>query len=319
MSSIGFLSVLPSSSESRTVFHLLEKELQEVEANMRPGAYSEIGFLSYQDRLMQVCVHDLTTLSKLGVSCDQIGKSLQQLVDKARQAAHGDVEAIVDRKFKVRFGLITSGYQECPFGPLEKPCHTGAGVFTIQNMNTEESLSVTPLGIRLIEDHAFFQGNVGCRIDPETVCRVLELGSGAGLKKARVEEKLWEFVSFDLIGEEYEDAAKQHAKKIQRIDEFATAYLGIHTEDVEDLMPKNKQGYLQASDQQGIFEFSDSDEFIIPVSSGRKREEPSAHYCHIFNHRRRMGKFHPVVDGVAVSWVVESGFIGVCVFKLHAG
>lgn len=79
----SFSTVLPSDTNAYTIFHMSEEELVEIENRMRPGKCSSEGFISKEDRFKDVCIKDLTTLSNLGITCDQISHSLTGIIIKA--------------------------------------------------------------------------------------------------------------------------------------------------------------------------------------------------------------------------------------------
>jgi len=78
------------------------------------------------------------------------------------------------------------------------------------------------LVIYLIGKHAFFEGNTEYRVDPEKMCRVLELNSN---KYTKITERTWKWCGVGDCNEAAESAAKRDAEEIYQIDDFATAYL----------------------------------------------------------------------------------------------
>jgi hypothetical protein len=225
MATISFENVLPSSSKAKTLFNLSPEELEQVESRMLPKMAAQSDtctgtFLAPGERLRDVCLRDLQTLDRIGVSCDQIGDVLEGIIKKAdrlfadkreqeyqnareilRESAAKRARneeavlprdcqpfvpasisgVIVDQRFRVIGGMPSMGFQGCPFSGPNSICHKGRADYTIENLCTREKVKVSQLVIPLIRDHAFFEGAVPYRVDPETLCRVLDIHPDAGL------------------------------------------------------------------------------------------------------------------------------------------
>lgn len=302
MSVAPFSSVLPSSSTRFTVFDIPGRDLPGYEMKMYPGGYSNAGFLGPKERLKDVCIKDLTTLVKLGISCDRVSEAMEQLIQTAKKTSQNAFQPVMVGKFQVSgVGLVSNAPQECPFGPIRKPCHTGKGIYCVENTTTHEAVAFSPLSIDMIRDHAFFQGTTSYRVDPAILCRILEIQPDVGLKKEKVKVHTWKYVSCETISKENEAAAKQHAKAIEIIDEFATAYVGIPCEELEDLLPKKT-----APVESGPFSIEDFDQFKYEDDDEKSsKPEVEKSYCHIFNHKKRKEPFCPEVNGAPLDRSIE--------------
>jgi hypothetical protein len=53
---------------------------------MRPGAWSEVGFLGRRERLNEVLARDRQTLVELGVTCEELADKLESLLDAAEES-----------------------------------------------------------------------------------------------------------------------------------------------------------------------------------------------------------------------------------------
>lgn len=293
----AFSKVIPANGQ--TIFNLPDEELQRVEAFMRPGKFAEssgCGFLAENESLKEVCIRDLTTLDRLGISCEQISLTLFGLVRTARKAAEGANTAIIAGRFKLTgFGIGTNGYQRCPFDHI----HKGRFDYVVTNLKTNESLSFSELVIDLIGKHAFFEGNVDYRVDPEKACRILELKPGECQK---VTEKTWKWASGGECEPEAIAAAEKYAEKKCKIDQHATAYLGLPYTDYETYENRNKP--MPAMNPQ-LFIVTRREP--VPVEVGKK-------YCHIFNLQDREANVKFNVDGIEVSVPIQ--YEGCYIFEL---
>lgn len=156
--------------------------LEEVEARMRPGNFSQAGFLGAQESLRQVLEADARTLTELGVSADALADSLGQLLDAAITSTRTITSA---GPYKVRLKRY-KGPQICPFAPQphENPC-PGRGDkrfasidWNISNPRNGIHLSGPGLIVHLIAAHSFFEGLASpYRVPPHKLAELLELGS----------------------------------------------------------------------------------------------------------------------------------------------
>ena len=152
--------------------------IEEIEARMRPGAFSRSGFLGLNERLADVISADAKVLSELGLSCAVLASKLDELVSAAeaspaRQARIGALECQVQ---------VHQGFQICPWAPdpHRAQCDAGLGVrhasvdWRIANVETAEEMKGPGLVIHLIRDHEFFEGPMSPnRVDPLQLGRLL--------------------------------------------------------------------------------------------------------------------------------------------------
>ncbi len=145
-------------------------ELDLVQAKMQPGVLTLKGFLGDDDRkLADILAADSQTLSRLGITATQIAERLQQLADLGADLM--EQEILVENRYKITVrddrGKIPSPWGD---GLFEK------GDVNLTDSQTGKTLKWNRLTLRLLTVHGFCGGE-GCeyRLDPETVCAILEL------------------------------------------------------------------------------------------------------------------------------------------------
>ena len=148
---------------------------------MRPGAFSQSGFLGERERLEDVLAADALTLGELGLTAAELAAPLDRLIDAAERARGRS--ARVDGRFEIRVEVFT-GFQICPWAesPHSGQCTAGGGArhasveWRLRNLATGERLDGPGLIVHLIRAHGFFEGRDSpSRVDPRTLARVLEL------------------------------------------------------------------------------------------------------------------------------------------------
>ena len=154
--------------------------LAEVEARMRPGNYSQSGFLGHNESLVEVLQNDARELAELGVEASELSAALGRLLETAivarrsvTRVGHHDVRI---RQYK--------GFQICPFAPepFENPCPGGGTKlgsidWEIRNNRRSFRLSGPGLIVHLISIHSFFEGlESPYRVAPRALAELLELG-----------------------------------------------------------------------------------------------------------------------------------------------
>lgn len=148
---------------------------------MRPGSFSQTGFLGPNETLRQVLDTDARALGELGVSAHALAERLRELLQAAvaskrtvTRVGHYDVRV---RRYK--------GPQICPFAPQphENPCPAGSDIrfasidWDIRNTRSHVRLSGPGLIIHLIGAHTFFEGlQSPYRVAPRALAELLELG-----------------------------------------------------------------------------------------------------------------------------------------------
>lgn len=187
-----------------------EPDLAEVEARMRPGVMSPIGFLGPDESLKEAITRDAETVDRLGLSYDRLAGALESLLNQvlemfrrpvppeeipralARQTTfpnlkrpetipHFDLQNMPNPQLGFLVGHLQvfvvslKDMQGCPWGDNI----TGNTDFMIFNRETGESVTVPALMPHLIRAHHFFGGlDSPYRTEPERLATVLGLESG---------------------------------------------------------------------------------------------------------------------------------------------
>jgi hypothetical protein len=152
----------------------------ELERRMRPGGFSQVGFLDQRERLEDVLAMDRQTMLGLGLDFARLAAGLDELLDAAESSPRratriGKLDVSVD---------LTTGFQICPWSPdpHRGQCTAGGGVrhasltWKIRNRTTGDELRGPGLIVHLIRDHGFFEGRGSpSRVDPRRLAELLEL------------------------------------------------------------------------------------------------------------------------------------------------
>jgi hypothetical protein len=187
-----------------------------LEKRMRPGAWSECGFLGERESLREVLDSDAATLIELGVTAkaladtlgllirapdavvarrfqDRLGGKFDDVPPRHQREAERVFAAVVERfgslevsdagevfvgdRYEVEQQMYLGG-QECPWGPREgKLCGYGSHDWRIRNTVRDVELSGSELIVHLIGEHGFFEGPATpYRTDPRALATLLELG-----------------------------------------------------------------------------------------------------------------------------------------------
>jgi hypothetical protein len=185
--------------------HLVTTSMRE--ARMRPGAWSEAGFLGPDEHLTEVIERDASATKILGVSYEQLADNLERLLtayeavksqanDDFMQAQQDNPAVITYREYMESIARVTDldprfavaqwdymGRQLCPWGDDDATAiRWAAGEWFIRNLRTGQQMprpgrSAPGLIIHLIRSHHFFEGfGSRYRVDPTELARLLELG-----------------------------------------------------------------------------------------------------------------------------------------------
>jgi hypothetical protein len=155
--------------------------VEELEARMRPGAFSQLGFLGPHERLGDVLTRDAETVRILGVTCEAIAERLKTLIEHALDSPRK--RARVQQHFDVSLEQY-KGFQICPWSsaPHQRQCDAGLGVqfasldWDISNRQAGLHMRGPGLAVHLIRDHHFFEGlGTPYRLDPAALVRLLEV------------------------------------------------------------------------------------------------------------------------------------------------
>ena len=148
---------------------------------MRPGHFSQAGFLGPNESLRHVLDTDARTLGELGVSASALAGRLAELLETAI-ATKRDLGSIDHYRVRVK---RYKGPQICPFAPEphENPCPGYGGMrlasidWDIRNTRNRVHLAGPGLIVHLIGMHAFFEGKESpYRVEPHALAELLELG-----------------------------------------------------------------------------------------------------------------------------------------------
>jgi len=158
--------------------------LEEVEGRMRPGRYSQVGFLGLHESLRDVLAADAHAMALLGLSHAQLAAPLRDLLAaalaKRSRTSRSDGYVVRVRAHR--------GPQICPFAadPHASPCTPGAYRFAsidwdIRDARSGCHLKGPGLLVHLIEAHGFFEGlESPCRVSPAALATLLRLHEAPG-------------------------------------------------------------------------------------------------------------------------------------------
>lgn len=188
--------------------------ISELESRMRPGAWSEMGFLGHLESLEVVLAQDSQTLKALHISCQQIAealeKILQSVLDQEDKLLKENLQEYWKRQGKepifdlyledlpnpipnfslnnlpsTDLGYLIEnkfqvfmrhyrGLQKCPWGCEYD--YWSSKTFLILNRQSGKFVTGSGLIVHLIRKHHFFEGlETSFRVDPARVVDVLEL------------------------------------------------------------------------------------------------------------------------------------------------
>jgi hypothetical protein len=159
-----------------------EPSLEELEARLRPGAFSRHGFLGPGERLLDVIARDRARLQQRGVTYDELADRLQSAIETGDRNRERWVSVAQHTRIYV---VAYKGYQLCPWSvdPDEGQCTAAGGVrfasldWTIRDERTGRQLRGPGLIVHLIRGHHFFEGiESPYRVDPDALCDLLDLG-----------------------------------------------------------------------------------------------------------------------------------------------
>ncbi|MCA9487631.1 MAG: hypothetical protein KC516_01580 [Nanoarchaeota archaeon] len=200
--------------KQKFVEEMSPEEIDILEHNMRPGRFSEAGFLGESDGLKNIVSADSRVLKKYGITYKQIADKLDSLTGQSFTAQYfesrkkdgnyrkiKDGGFLIENKFKVH-SVGWMGSQYCPFyfkvedlgngGKRIYNCGSGSYDFTIKNVNQGTEIKFPQLMSHLIRDHHFFEGETSYRLDPEKAIKVLELIEGVDYTPKTIKEIVWD-------------------------------------------------------------------------------------------------------------------------------
>jgi len=174
-----------------------DPSIEELENRMRPGVFSQGGFLGENESLPEVMARDGQTLRELGLTHEELAARLDGLLKAASSSPRRSARV---GHLHVRLEVFT-GFQICPWAPNvhRGQCTAGGGVdygsmeWRIRNLETGEELRGPGLAVHLIRDHHFFEGRDSpFRVDPARLARILGGGEKVG-KASWLFSRFWKF------------------------------------------------------------------------------------------------------------------------------
>ena len=149
---------------------------------MQPGAWFTHGFLLADTSLTEVLRRDAQTLAEMGVTAQQVGQRLAELLEPAATSDWFRPHRSEGYKVEIR---RRRGFITCPWAPDEfEPCVVGhlspptANHFQIRH-GWRRRLEGFELSVHLIRDHGFFGGpGSRFRIEPDQAATFLGLRPG---------------------------------------------------------------------------------------------------------------------------------------------
>jgi hypothetical protein len=163
----------------------IDLPFEELDARLRTGGFSQRGFLGPGERLDDVIARDSARLVRLGVTHEDVADRLESVIAVGERQRERWVRAAADLRVHV---IVYRGYQLCPWTtePDDGQCTSGGGVrfasidWRIRHDRTGAELRGPGLIVHLIRAHHFFEGPASpYRVDPDALCALLGLGSGA--------------------------------------------------------------------------------------------------------------------------------------------
>jgi hypothetical protein len=179
----------------------------ELEKRMRPGYYSQAGFLGRKESLEDVIRRDEQDLQAIGISCEQISAELEKLLkivlEQRLKLLYTHSEEYDEREnppFEwdnqpapifseghlpdLRFGFLVEnkyqvliiqyrGLQNCPWDCVLRNTWSSFN-FLLLNRETAKYITAPGLIVHLIDEHHFFEGKGSpYRVDPIRLAQVL--------------------------------------------------------------------------------------------------------------------------------------------------
>jgi hypothetical protein len=156
------------------------RDADEIEARMRPGRLSRLGFLGPDEHLADVLARDEATMRDLDLSYTQVAGVLADLFGRAESSPRRRVT--VDQRFDVSV-TVYKGFQLCPWAasPHRGQCDAAGGPrfasldWTIRNLRTGQQEHGPGLLEHLVGAHHFFEGEQSpYRVTPANLATLLD-------------------------------------------------------------------------------------------------------------------------------------------------
>ncbi len=145
-----------------------EKQLYK---NFQPGTITKEGFLGDDSRYIRdIIEEDAHTLSRTGVSREQIADRLQYFIEEGKKG----LETPVDLGNFTSVVIWRRGMLPSPFGGAHRLFHKIVATVTNKMLNKE--ISYTQLNVHMIREHGFFEGKGSVfRLEPEELIEILAI------------------------------------------------------------------------------------------------------------------------------------------------
>jgi hypothetical protein len=251
----GAVNLLPKGANVELYINRLsDEDVRAIEKRMRPGEYSDGGFLNCFERLQDVIERDAKVVEGSGLTYKQIADKIETIIGKARRhmwlfqsgKSHLKKEQIesfinkigpgipIEGKYVIK-ALAWRGLQDCPYGTYlqkcrEEPLYSYLDC-ELKNTQTGQKVSFPGLIIHLLREHQFFEGSTKYRVEPKLLIEVLDLEVGKDYSPVYIREKIWVPYSFSTSLEvddfwEEENAIVQYPEKVIRLAENVHIYVG---------------------------------------------------------------------------------------------
>lgn len=199
-----------------------------LEERMRPGKWSEVGFLEATQSLKDLCGQDQISLKQHQISYQQVADRLKTIFKKAHRLEQmSSVEKpLVEEKYLVEIKR-TKGWQTCPFSyDCKVDCGHLKGTmdYQITDIEHQETITIPSLLPHLIRKHHFFEGGP-YRNAPEKLIAFFNILPGLDYQPRYEQVAQWSFSdsSFEINSADL-SYAKEVCSQVIQISTEITGY-----------------------------------------------------------------------------------------------
>jgi hypothetical protein len=157
----------------------INTDKDKIELLCKDEKFSEAKFLGVEENLLDVCNTDKAYLDSIGISNKEIAKFLIACINKVLQPQNKIYTAHGDTYVNDTYALYVTewmGSQKCPFSDTYIDGY-GDTDYILYNKIKQKSIKFGSLHIHLIQEHCFFEGKGGYRLNPEDLVEVLGITS----------------------------------------------------------------------------------------------------------------------------------------------
>jgi hypothetical protein len=161
-----------SSETIKKIKTLNGRQIEALEADMRPDGLSGVGFLGPNERLVDVLVSDNDWVRGQSGLTHQILSSELKILSAigSKHKGRSSVFIYKGQKFRITRGPTLAGSQTSPFADKT----SGSSNIVIENLTSKSSIDFSPLLIPMIERYGFYEGlDSPYRLDPKKILEVL--------------------------------------------------------------------------------------------------------------------------------------------------